>query len=177
MWKGNRRSCTVPRRRSPYDFYCPFHLPFLHRLEKGGCTPPIGFLEPIGLLRFWPILPKRQRDCLLLEAKSEAWRGGSDTRTVEGSRSQEWVWFCFPLPRPLEALVDFPLEDWPPLPLPAAIGGCWGGVSLTRGVWHEAFLPVDCLDRWPSLSRQIWLALRAVEDRSSISTHLHVSNA
>ena len=57
--------------------------------RRGGCTPPIGFLELIGLLRFWSIPPKRRRACLLLEAeigpKSEAWRGGSDTLTVAGA--------------------------------------------------------------------------------------------
>ena len=56
-----------------------------------GDTPPIGSLLPIGLLRFWPTPPKRRRACLLLKTeigpKSEAWKGGPNTRTVEGERS------------------------------------------------------------------------------------------
>ena len=84
--------------------------------RRGGCTPPKGFSEPICLLRFWSIPPKRRTACPLLEAeigpKSEAWRGCSDTLTVEGGRSQE----CFCL--------------WPP---PPPTSSSWGFVRLPTG--------------------------------------------
>ena len=105
------------RRRSPYDFDCPFHLHFLHcnvkgpplvrggRLEKGRLYPSKRVLFRTHLLApiFGPF-------CRKGGPKLEAWRGGSDTLTVEGGRSQE----CF--------------RFWPP-----PTSSSWGFVRLPTG--------------------------------------------
>ena len=66
-------------------------------LQKGS------FQNPFACSDFGPF-------CRKGGPKLEAWRGGSDTLTVEGVEVRNVSASDPPLPRPLEALLGFPLE-------------------------------------------------------------------